>query len=355
MQYNGGSRQMEITISWGTILKVLLACLIAYLVVTLSRLIELLLLSLIIAIAFRPLLVWTEKHHWPKWCGILLCGVVLFGVTGVVFGLFIPTVSQEGTALIQKLPAFRQQFLQEMPQRGPIRNMVDHLFSAPAFLDPQPLLRRLVSWSSYAVEKLVEFFIVLILSLYFIADGERVYEWLVALLPGKQRGKVAAASDEVTSVVSHFVAGNLITSVICAVYAFTVLQILGVPDAALLAVLAGIFDLLPLIGFFLFTIPAVIVAFTVSPMAAGLVAILYAAYHVIENYYIVPKVYGKRLRLSTLTVLIACLAAALAAGVIGVLVVLPVVACYPIVERIWLRPYLEPDTVPRHEEIDNAS
>src|SRR5205085_4519515 len=113
----------------------------------------------------------------------------------------------------------------------------------------------------------------------------------------------------------RYVVGNLITSVFAAGYAFVVLQMLHVPNAALLAILAGIFDLLPIIGFFLFIIPAVLLALTVSAKAALFVALLYGAYHLAENYFIVPKVYGNRLRLSTLVVLVSCLAAGLLAGV----------------------------------------
>jgi predicted PurR-regulated permease PerM len=143
--------------------------------------------------------------------------------------------------------------------------------------------------------------------------------------------------------------------VFCAIYAFTVLILLHVPNAALLAVVAGVFDLLPLVGFFLFTIPAALVALTVSPRATMLVLVFYGAYHLIENYFIVPKVYGNRLRLSGLTVLFSCLIAASVAGVIGVILVLPLVACYPIVERTWLRPYLEQDTAEKHDAIDTAA
>jgi predicted PurR-regulated permease PerM len=82
------------------------------------------------------------------------------------------------------------------------------------------------------------------------------------------------------------------------------------------------------------------------------VALLYAAYHVVENYFIVPKVYGDRLRLSTLTVLVCCLAAGLLAGVAGVILVLPIVASYPILERIWLQPYLQRGTVQKHDQIE---
>ena len=81
-------------------------------------------------------------------------------------------------------------------------------------------------------------------------------------------------------------------------------------------------------------------------------AVLYVAYHIIENYFIVPKVYGDRLRLSTLTVLVCCLAAGLLAGIVGVILVLPIVASYPILERIWLQPYLQGGTVEKHEKLE---
>jgi predicted PurR-regulated permease PerM len=149
--------------------------------------------------------------------------------------------------------------------------------------------------------------------------------------------------------------GQLITSLICGVLAFAVLAFLKVPSALLLAVMAAVFDVLPMIGFFLFTIPAVLMAWTVSAPSAAIVAGLYVGYHLVENYFIVPKVYGDRLRLSTLTVLISCLAAGIVAGVVGIIIVLPVVASYPVVERLWLRPYLQPDTVEKHEEIDQRA
>src|SRR4030095_4178933 len=134
-----------------------------------------------------------------------------------------------------------------------------------------------------------------------------------------------------------------------------VLAILKVPNALLLAVMAGVFDVLPMIGFFLFTIPAVVIAWTVSTPTAAIVATLYVVYHVVENYFIVPKVYGDRLRLSALTVLISCLAAGIVAGIIGIIIILPIVASYPVVERLWLHSYLQPDTVDKHEKIEQQA
>jgi predicted PurR-regulated permease PerM len=344
--------QVEIVLPWRTIGKVLLACLLAFLAVRLWKLGELLLLALLIAIAFQPLFHWTRKHGWPHWTSVLVCGLFLFGSTALIIGLLVPTISDQTSALAKKMPGFRDDLLRSLPSSGALRESADRILNSPALSNPEPMLKKAVSWGSIALEGLAGFFVVLVVALYFVADGARIFEWLIAFLPETHRKKSAEASEEITSVVAHYMVGQIITSVLCSAYAYIVLKVLHVPSAALLAVLAGVFDLLPMIGFFLFTIPAMLMALTVSPTAALLVGILYGAYHLLENYFIVPKVYGNRLRLSTLTVLISCLAAGLVAGVVGVIIVLPVVASYPIVERIWLRPHLERGTVERHEDLD---
>jgi predicted PurR-regulated permease PerM len=325
--------------------------LLAYLAFRLWRLAELLLLALLIAIAFRPLIQWTNRHRWPKWTGLLLSSLLLLGSTALFVVFLVPTIGTQGTAFIAKLPASRDQLLSLLRPSGPIRDFVNQLLSSPALSNPEPILKYLAAWGGTVLESLVGFFVVLIVAIYFLADGERVYKWLLAFLPEIQRQKIAVAGEEIASVVGHYVIGQVITSVLCAAYAFGVLIVFRVPNAALLAVLAGIFDVLPLIGFFLFAIPAVAMAFTVSPGTAAIVGALYVAYHLVENYFIVPKVYGHRLKISTLTVLVACLAAGLVAGVLGVILVLPIVASYPILERLWLQPYLESGTVQKHARL----
>ena len=87
-------------------------------------------------------------------------------------------------------------------------------------------------------------------------------------------------------------------------------------------------------------------------MTAGLVLVLYTTYHLIENYFIVPKVYGDRLRLRLSPCLFPAWRPVLIVGVVGAIAILPIDASYPIIERIWLRRHLEADTVSKHIEID---
>lgn len=343
-------RALRITVTWGTLFKILIAVLLAFTAIKLWPLVEILLLGLLIAITFWPVVRWTAARGWPKWTGVLISAILVFGFVILFLGVLIPALGEQATALIKNLPAFRENILAKLP--GTIRVAAARLMEAPSFADPEPLMKSFLAWGAVVVEALAKLLVVIAVAIYLVADGARVFKWLLAFFPVVHRRKIAVAAPEIAEVVSCYMAGQLITSLICATYVFGMLKLLHVPNALLLAALAGIFDVLPIIGFFLAVLPAAAVALTVAPGTAFLVVALYLAYHLIENYFIVPKIYGNRLRLSTLTVLISCLAGALLAGVTGAIAILPIVASYPIIERIWLRPLLEPDTVATHEAID---
>ncbi|RYZ51644.1 MAG: AI-2E family transporter, partial [Proteobacteria bacterium] len=94
--------------------------------------------------------------------------------------------------------------------------------------------------------------------------------------------------------------------------------------------------------------PAIILGLTISPVTGVLVAGAYILYHAIENYFLIPRIYGNRLRLSDLVVLVSLIAAGTLGGIVGAIMILPLVASYPIVERIWLAEYLGKGVVRRH-------
>ena len=194
--------------------------------------------------------------------------------------------------------------------------------------------------------------VVLVLAVYFLLDGRRTYDWLVAYAPARSRGKVHETAEGAAAAIADYARGNLITSALSAVATWVVLLALQVPAALLLGVLAGVCDLLPVVGIFLSAGPAVLLALTVSPTAAVAVAAFFLIYNVVENYYIQPKVYGKAMELSDLAVIGAFLVGAELGGVLGALVALPLAATYPVVERVWFRDTTRRDLPREHERIE---
>ena len=156
------------------------------------------------------------------------------------------------------------------------------------------------------------------------------------------------------SVTFGYVAGNAATSLFAAIFVFVALSILRVPSALFLALLAGIADFIPAVGIVLAGLPAILMATTVSSGTAIAVAALYLAYHGIESYLIAPRVYGGKLCLSHLAVILAFAVGGEVGGVIGAILAMPVAALYPTIERIWLKEYLDRDGVMQHERLYRA-
>jgi predicted PurR-regulated permease PerM len=203
-----------------------------------------------------------------------------------------------------------------------------------------------------AVSALVVALLGSILTVYLLIEGSRTRDWVLAFVPVRSRRKAERTMVACETAIFGYVAGNVATSIFATLFVFVALSILDVPAALLLAVLAGVFDFVPVLGFILSALPAVLVATTVSAGTALIVAALYVLYHAIENYLIAPRVYGDRLRLSNLTVVLAFAVGAELAGVIGALIALPLAAVYPAVEQTWLRDSLGDDTLREHREIE---
>jgi predicted PurR-regulated permease PerM len=192
----------------------------------------------------------------------------------------------------------------------------------------------------------------LILTIYLLIEGKQTYAWFVAYAPPAHRAQVHVTAKEARRAILAYAVGNVATSVFATVFVLISLWLLHVPAALLLALLAGIFDFVPVLGFICSALPAVLLALTVSPAVAITVAALYIGYHALENYWIGPKVYGDRLRLSNLAVILAFAVGAEIGGIVGALLALPLAAMYPVVESVWLKEYLGRDAVETHRRIE---
>jgi predicted PurR-regulated permease PerM len=197
--------------------------------------------------------------------------------------------------------------------------------------------------------------VVVVLTLYLLLDGKSLYAWLLAFVPRTHREKVATTMDEVSDVVHAYVSGQLLVAVLFALFTAGLLTILGVPAAVPLAVIAGLCDVIPVVGILVATVPAVLLALAVAPGTALVVAIAYLGYHLLETYFLLPRIYGNKLKISTLSVLLALIVGARLQGIIGAVLVLPLVAAYPIIERHWLGGLLNARVLTDHKALAKAA
>lgn len=340
-------RRLAIVLPWATILKIALALLAGWAFLRLTTTLVTAFIAVLLAMTLDPLVLWLERRRVVRPLGSVIVTLALVALAGAILWAAVPVAAEQSQLVAGRISDFGRQLSDHLP--GPLQAAIHRASSGRDGIGP--FVARATSLGASLLRGATSAVLGLALTLYLLIDGRRTYAYVLAYVPLRQRRRVGETAEEVQRIVSAFVAGNVLTSVLAAVFVFVLLMVLRVPAALVLALLAGVFDFLPVIGFILSVAPAVLLALTVSTTAALTVAAAYAAYHLVESYYITPKVYGDRLELSDVAVLIAFAIGFELGGVIGALLALPVAAAYPTVERLWLAERLGRHVVEEHEQI----
>lgn len=345
---------VELRIPFVTLLKVAAAFLLCVCIVKLWPVLVMLVVAALLAAMFDPLVVWLARHGARRAFGITIVALLMLGAIVLLVGVLIPAMSHQVVEVSRELPRLGSDLAQRYPRFAPILRSVRLPQASPGEAQLRVWVTRGVVAGMYAVEGLTVAGLVLVLTLYLLIEGRTAFEWLVSLAPRHRRQKLRQTAAEMSGVGLAYMRGQAITCILCGAWAYVVLLVLRVPAALPLAAIAFIADLVPVVGTIIMTVPAVLLALTLGPARALIVVAAYLFYHLVESYVIVPRVYGRQMRLSTLTVLLAITVGAALQGAIGAILILPFVAAYPIIERIWLRDTLPEDTVARHEAMEEA-
>ena len=334
-----------------TLATVLVTAAALWAVYELRMLIAIVLLAIVLAIAFDPVVGWMERRRVPRWAGATL---VVFITVGVLAGFIVlcgSSLMSQAHQLGSRVGAVEKQAAERFPHAvsAVLRRQ------AAGSADSAVLARAAVAMASSVAAAAIGVVIAFILTIYLLTEGRRAWAWLVAYVPRRNRARVGETAVAACRAIRGYVVGNVLTSVFAASCVFLALTLVHVPAALLLAVLAGVCDFVPVLGFIASALPAVLLALTVSVATAVITAVVFVGYHLAENYLIGPRVYGGQLRLSNLAVLLSFAVGAELFGVMGALLALPVAAMYPCVEDIWLKDYLGRDAVETHRRIENSA
>ncbi len=340
-------RRIDVRIPWHTLLKLITAVALAWVAVQLIQMALVVIVAILLAVTLDPVVTWFMRRGLPRWGATLAVTLILVAAVGGFVWFTWSSLSDQVQYVTQHFPQIQQQATRALPAWT--RNTLGggNASALEARIAPYAL-RVAQSAAAAAIVAVLGF----ILTMYLLLEGRRTRDWVVAFVPAEKRSKVEQTLVECQRVVFGYVAGNVATSIFATVFVLVSLSILKVPAALLLAVVAGVCDFIPVLGFITSALPAIALAATVSGKTALVVVVLYVAYHTTENYLIAPYVYGDRLQLSNVAVILAFAVGAELAGVIGALIALPLAAIYPSVERIWLRNAVGEETVREHRTIE---
>ncbi len=185
--------------------------------------------------------------------------------------------------------------------------------------------------STSAITLLAHFAIVVTLIFYFILDHKRLLSLFLELFPKKERLTLTQMLVELKEVNGKYIAGNVLISLILTVSITAVMLALGIPYALPLGIFAGVMDLLPIVGSIIGAIPAILIAFSLSPIKGVILLVVHLLYQQLENSVISPMVYKKTLSISSVLGFLSVIIGASLFGVVGAFIALPVAASIPVI------------------------
>jgi predicted PurR-regulated permease PerM len=309
-----------------SIVRILATIVGVWLFLQLRTVVLLVVVALIFAGTFNPLVEWMERRGVKRIYALTLLFIALLLVTSLLLFLTIPPLIEQVAEMIRDAPRHREQLVVLLQQReltAPLARAVQNAGleqalarMANALVGYSPKILTTIGWAATA----------LFLSFYLLADGKRSQGALYAVVPREYHMRLARILQNLEVIVGGYMRGQLITSAAIGTFTFLLLFILKVPNALSIALFAALADLIPFIGGLLATAPAVLSALSRGlPVGLVVLGVLFV-YQEFENRILIPRVYGRALLLAPTTVVLALIAGGILYGVLGALLALPIAA-----------------------------
>lgn len=317
-------REIEHSVSTRAILKIVIIVVGVILVYILRDVLIALFVALVIAAALDPVVDKWQKFKIPRWASVLIILIMVFGLLGLVVFLMIPPVKNQIDQLSNNFPSILDQF-ENIKDFAVRYNLID---SSQSFL--QSIGDRLGDFAQGAVTRVtgafngvITFITIVVLSAYLVAQERGIKRFVEALTPRKYRPYFMHLVSRVQTKMGEWLRGQLLLMLFVGVLTYVGLWLMGVDYALILALLAGLLEIIPIIGIPIAIIPALIISFIQSPILALFVLILYIVIQQVENHILVPKVMQKAVGLNPVFVIIALLVGYKLGGILGVILSVP--------------------------------
>lgn len=320
-----------------------------WLVGQLTNVLAVILVALVLAGTFEPLVARLEGLGFRR--GRALITVFLgaaVALAGIVL-LMVPPLLTQVLDLIERAPAKRDELIAALGDRKGTKPLVGLLRELPLDNLADHAGRTLIGYSTKLFVFIGYGLSTLFLAIYLLADPARAKGMVYTLVPRRHHVKTARILHELRVIVGGYMRGQLITSLSIAGFVFVLLTALGADHALAIALFAGLTDLIPFVGGYIASTPVVLAVIPQGPTTVIAVAALMLIYQEVESRILVPRVYGRVLRLPPSVVLIALLVGGTLGGILGVMLSLPIAAGIQMVIR-ELRVDL-PGGVPASDEV----
>lgn len=323
-------------------IRALLVAAAAWLVYVMRDLLGILLVSVLLAAVMDPIVDWFEKKRVPRSLSALLLYALIFIVLGVIALAIVPPMMEQMRGVAEN---FGDYWKKVMTSYNALHEISARYGLATSFQNSINALNEALA-SSFAglfstvtgvFSGVISFFVMLVIAFFLVVEKNSISDLVNSLVPAKHRDYVGAMLSKMQVKVGHWMGGQLMLMLFIGILTYVGLAVMGIKFALLLAIIAGLLEVVPYIGPVVATIPAVFFAASSSPTKALLVLALYILIQRIENMVLVPKIMQKTTGLNPITVILALAIGFTVGGVAGGLLAVPVTAAL----NVFLADYLE--------------
>lgn len=290
--------------------------------------------ALFLALGLEPVIVFLERRRLPRWAALVVVLVVGLGLLALLVWAIVPIVIDQSTQLVKQVVAFVEKGQYNAWYAG-----LKHQFPG---IDFDSMVKQGVSYVQKNAGSITGgvlkvgidiasgifgLIIVVILTLYFTASLNSIKRAVYQLVPASKRSRFADLAEQISGAVGKYVMGQLAIAVCNGVLSAILLTIIGAPFPLLLAVIAFLFSLIPLVGTISGSVVIVLLSLLLaSPLTALIAAIWYVIYMQIEAYVLSPRIMNRAVAVPGAVVVIAALAGGSLLGILGALIAIPIAA-----------------------------
>jgi predicted PurR-regulated permease PerM len=319
-------RTLRIEIAPSTLLWIALGIAGTWVLMQLWTVFVVLTVALVLVGTLDPIVAWLERRGLRRGRALVLIFLVIALAIGAILLATVPPLLAQLQHIVEDAPNERRKAVAFLNQYGWTTPFARALRAVP--LDDLVVKAgdALLSYSTEILAAVGYAVTTLFLAIYLLADPSRANALLYLLVPRVHHVKLARILIELKTIVGGYMRGQLITSIAITIFTFGLLTAFHVKEALALAIFAGLTDVIPFIGGYLASAPAIVAVSGQGGVTITMVAVAMFLYQEFESRILVPRVYGRVLRLSPAIVLVALLAGGTLLGILGALLALPIAA-----------------------------
>jgi len=295
-------------------------------------------IAIVIGTVIRPTVAWLHQRGLPQIAGVILVYLLLLILLIGFLLLVFPLIVEQSATIAAAAPNYYQT-LREWMVNYPNQLLVRLSEFLPATLPslqprtaPQTGQEVMVSagqalgYITVVAKALFMVAVILVLAFYWTLDGPRIIQSFLMLIPQDQRESISELILAMETKVGFFIAGQGILCLVIGIMALAAYLLIGLPNALVLALMAGVLEAVPMIGPLLGAIPAALVAFSIAPDKLIWVIVATVVIQQLENSLLVPRVMRRAVGVNPFVTLLALFAFSSLFGIAGAFMAIPMAA-----------------------------